>query len=105
MSERTDVVFVLADLGLGGAQRVATLLSGAWAETGFRTTVATLAPPATSDHYAVPTGVSRVRLGPAVERGGVIGIAGKWLTRVRALRRLVADEQPSAVIAFVDGAN
>lgn len=56
-----DVVMVLPDLGLGGSQRVATILLNAWHAQGKRVTLVTLLnyPP---DAHHLEAGIERVRL-------------------------------------------
>ena len=56
-----DVVMVLPDLGLGGSQRVATILLNAWHAQGKRVTLVTLLddPP---DAHHLEVGIERVRL-------------------------------------------
>lgn len=103
MTRRT-IVFVLPDLGLGGAQVIATRLTAVFRHRGDEIVIATLGPTQT-DLVEVPAGVRRVPIQPSEGRPGLIGVLVKNLGRRRSFQRLVRQVRPDVVIAFVDSTN
>jgi len=73
-SSGVDIVLVISNLGLGGAQRVVTMLAAAWAARGFKVQIATFCG-REQDHFRVPDNVERVVMGdPGESRSALQGI-------------------------------
>jgi glycosyltransferase involved in cell wall biosynthesis len=100
---RRRVVFVLPDLGLGGAQVVAVRLAATFQARGDEVVLATLRSPST-DHVPFPPGVERFVIESAPSGWRTVGILGK-IDRVRNLRAFVRAKPPDVVVAFVDFTN
>lgn len=94
---------MISTLAAGGAERVLTLLAGAFAEQGHQVTVITYAP-AADDFYRLPARVRRLSIDTRVTQSRV-GRAFANIRRVGALRRALSRLQPDAVIAFIDAVN
>lgn len=94
---------VIPTLGGGGAERVACLLAGLWAERGVEVVVVTLdnAP----SRYELPEGVERRALGLFAPSSGPFQAAKNNWRRIRALRKLFGELQPDAAIGFMPLAN
>ena len=101
---RRQVLFVLPDLGLGGAQVVAARLTSSFRDRGDDVVIATLGP-TSNDHVPVPEGVRRVSVEPTEGRPGPLGVLVKNLRRRRSFRQIVGEWRPDVVIAFVDSTN
>ena len=99
-----DVALVIADLGGGGAQRVATTLAGAWSEEGRGVTLITLSG-ADGDVVPVPPAVRRVALGLVCASGSLLGGLIANLRRIGALRRAIIESGATVVIGFVGATN
>lgn len=95
------IVIVIPNLGAGGAERVVTMLAGAWTDRGHRVTVATI-DGTRPDFYDLDPRVERVTLDGApraVER-----MLGR-LTRIWPLRRFLAASHPDVVVSLITVTN
>jgi glycosyltransferase involved in cell wall biosynthesis len=95
---------VISSLSSGGAERVATTLANHWAEKGWEISIITLAG-TERDFYTVAPNVKRVPLYLASESRGPV--SGLWnnIARVRALRRVLLQEQPDIALGFMPASN
>ncbi len=88
----------------GGAERVVSILSSAWAEKGYQVTlVTTFLDEAGSDFYTISNKVNRVKLCDhckATSRGFI-----DYFSRMLKFRQLIQKEEPSIVISFMDRIN
>jgi glycosyltransferase involved in cell wall biosynthesis len=93
------VSFVLPDLGLGGAQRVALILADAWQSAGWQVTLVSLSdqPPL----FPLPPGVRWLPLPGAATGQGLRAN----LARVGLLRRALRDTRPDVAVSFITTAN
>jgi glycosyltransferase involved in cell wall biosynthesis len=98
------LVFVIAALDCGGAQRVASLLCSAWARRGERVTILTFEDGRTPPFFPLEPTVEVVPLSLLAGSGGP-GAAARNLGRVRALRRAIASRKSDAVVSFLDTTN
>ncbi|KMY68306.1 hypothetical protein AAU61_00950 [Desulfocarbo indianensis] len=98
------LALTIADMGPGGAQRVAALLAGWWAGKGHEVSVVLLAPP----------GPGFFRLGPEVKTIGlaVLSESGNFFSALKAnahrlltMRRALLELAPEAVVSFMDRTN
>lgn len=98
------LVFVIAALDCGGAQRVASLLCSAWARRGERVTILTFEDGRTPPYFPLEPGVEVVPLSLLASSGG-LGAAARNLGRIRTLRRAIASRKPDVVVSFLDTTN
>lgn len=101
---RCDLAFVLPDLRLGGAQRVATDLIRAWSAQGRSVCVITLADTDT-DFFPLGPGANRVALGLQFPSGSLPGALMHTLRRVARLRAAIHASGAARVLSFVAGTN
>lgn len=88
----------------GGAERVTANLANYWAAKGWQVTVATLTS-TVQDFYELHPDVRRVALDVAGESTSPwAAIRNNW-QRVRALRRLLKQQQPDVALAMMSTAN
>ena len=91
------ITCVIGTLGCGGAERVMTHLCGGLASRGHEVTLLTMCN-AVPDFYAVPAGVTRVRLHlPVLQKNGLFTAASRLWQIVRAVR----STRPEVVISFM----
>lgn len=95
---------VIADLGPGGAQRVAALLAAWWAAQGHEVTILTLAPPGPS-FFPLPEAVKTVGLALMSESGNAFSALAANARRILRLRRGLRGLGPAAVVSFMDRTN
>lgn len=100
-----DVMFVLAGLGAGGAERVVALVSAEMIRRGERVCVVSFDSPEDPVYHAFAPGVELVRLGiPAGGSSFFRGMVASW-RRMRALRAAIRQRRPGAVISFLTKIN
>ena len=87
------IALVISGLGPGGAERVMSLLAGAFADRGHEVWLITLAAEA-NDFFVVDPRVRRVGLALVADSGGVSDALRANLMRLRALRRAVSSIKP-----------
>lgn len=97
------ILFLVSSMHAGGAERVAATLSAGWVERGERVT---LVPTYTGKGKLFYELDARVRLVWLADRLGRLG-RGPFapLVKLRALRRLVRDEQPDVIVSFLTNVN
>ncbi|WP_425517170.1 glycosyltransferase family 4 protein [Sphingomonas yunnanensis] len=101
-SEPRSIVFVLAGLGAGGAERVVSLTAAALVRGGDEVTVVSFDRPTDPVFHAFPAGVPLVRLGlPPGSAPGPLLVA----RRVAALRGALSELRPAAVVSFLTKIN
>ena len=97
------VVFLVSNMNLGGAQRVAAILCNAWANRGDEVTlVATYSGPGEC-FYELSKDVQFVYL------ADLVGIARKsplgYIRRLAALRRIIRERRADVVVSFLTNVN
>jgi len=100
-----SVLLVSGTLAVGGAERVISEMANYWAARGWSTTLATLTSPQVPDFYRVAPTVERCWLDDGAARKSRWALAGAMLRRTRALRRLILERRPDAVLSFIDVPN
>lgn len=95
----TNLLLVTDSLGCGGSERQLVDMADFWAGKGVRVTLATWSGPSTPDFYAPDPAVAREYLGP---EGASLGA---HVRRVRAMRSLIRELQPDAVLSFLPRSN
>lgn len=92
------VLFFIHGFGAGGAERQASLLCNYWARSGREVVVATLF--AEQNHYDLHASI--VRRGFRAQ--SVSAFRRHW-NDLRNMRRLIVEERPDVVVAFIDAMN
>jgi GalNAc-alpha-(1->4)-GalNAc-alpha-(1->3)-diNAcBac-PP-undecaprenol alpha-1,4-N-acetyl-D-galactosaminyltransferase len=90
------LLFFIASLQCGGAERVSVTLCNHWAERGWDVTIATLDDGSVPPFFPLAPRVRHVALGIAKLRS---------VPRVLGLRRFVARERPDRIVSFIDETN
>jgi len=99
-----DLAFVLPDLRLGGAQRVAVNLVHAWLEQHTRVCVITIAGRDT-DFFRLDPRVPRIALGMQQPTASILGALAGNVRRLASLRAAIVATGAHRVLAFVAGTN
>jgi len=99
------IVFVIPNLGPGGAERVATLLANDWAGQGHDVTIATFEPAGAEPFFALGPGVAVHGLAATAESPGLVSRLGQNAARISRLRSLLRERRPDVVVAFMTEAN
>jgi len=105
-SKKQRRAIVIASLGSGGAERVVSYLSRAWAEEGHQVGIFTWEAADTEPSYPMHPGLQIQGLDLARSSGGsrLRGLAAN-LGRAQILRKSLAAWAPDVVISFVDTTN
>jgi GalNAc-alpha-(1->4)-GalNAc-alpha-(1->3)-diNAcBac-PP-undecaprenol alpha-1,4-N-acetyl-D-galactosaminyltransferase len=98
------LALVISSLGMGGAERVISRLAVGWAAQGVEVSLITLAG-AQDDFFMVPETVRRVGLDVLAQSAGPKEAVANNLKRIRTLRSVLRQEQPDAVVSFMDTTN
>lgn len=99
------IVFVIPNLGPGGAERVASLLVNEWVRGGHEVSLVTFEMPDTEPFFAIDRRVDVQTLAADSSKRGIAARLGANVRRVRRLRSLLKDLRPDAVVAFMTEAS
>ena len=99
------LLFFIASLQCGGAERVSVTLCNHWAERGWDVTLATFDDGTTLPFFPLGPRVRHVPLGLGSRPSGLVRSMIDNLSRVRRLRRFVARERPDRIVSFIDETN
>jgi glycosyltransferase involved in cell wall biosynthesis len=99
------VAFVLSGLGAGGAERVVSLISSAWALRGNDVVVIAFDAPEERIFHSFNPRVRLVRLAIPADGRISFAAAASTLARIAALRRTLRDIQPDLVVSFLTKVN
>ena len=99
------IVFLIPNLGPGGAERVASLLANYWAGQGHGVTVATFEPPGIEPFFPLQGGIALRGLAASGASRGLAARLGTNVARVSRLRSLLREIRPDVVVAFMTEAN
>lgn len=99
------IVFVIPNLGPGGAERVASLLANDWLRQGHDVIIATFEPTGTEPFFALEPGVAVHGLAAATASRGLVSRLGENVARISRLRSLLRERRPDVVVAFMTEAN
>ncbi|MDA3878671.1 MAG: glycosyltransferase family 4 protein [Halothiobacillus sp.] len=98
------LLFFIHSLSSGGAERVTVTLANYWAAQGWEVVIVTITGE-DRDFYPLHPAVRRVSLGQdRASRGGLEAIMNNW-RRMRALRAVLGNEQPTVAIAMMTTVN
>jgi len=101
---KTELAFVISDLGSGGAQRVLVTMANAWAQSGRGIAVVTFSAQ-DEDFFILDERVKRVCLNKVGVSSGVFGGLSSNIGRVTALRRTLKNMAPQNVMGFIGTTN
>ena len=99
------LLFLIASLQCGGAERVATTLCNRFAEQGWEITVATFDDGRTPPFFPLRPEVRHVALGIRGESSGPLDKSLRNLRRVSAVRAAIASAGPDRIVSFIDSTN
>ena len=99
------LLFFIASLKCGGAERVSVMLCNHWAEHGWDVTLATFDDGSVPPFFPPAPGVRHVTLGLQRRSTGVAHSVMNNFRRVPRLRRFVAEVRPDRIVSFIDGTN
>jgi GalNAc-alpha-(1->4)-GalNAc-alpha-(1->3)-diNAcBac-PP-undecaprenol alpha-1,4-N-acetyl-D-galactosaminyltransferase len=99
------LLFFIASLQCGGAERVSAALCNRFSQTGWDVTLATFDDGSDPPFFPLAPGVRHVTLGLQRRSTSVVHSVINNLRRVPRLRRFVAQERPDRIVAFIDGTN
>jgi len=97
------IVFLTSSLNMGGAERVATILSNAWSERGIEVTLITTFSQANHCFYEVSPAVELIYLSSLVQAGKKSLF--NYCKRLFVLRRLIQQKKPDVIISFLSNVN
>ena len=96
MSQNRTLLFYINSLHRGGAQRVMVSLAGRFAAAGWHSVL--VSSYREDDEYPLPEGVERVVIESERSRAGALR---RNVSRIRALRGLLRQYRPAALISFM----
>ncbi len=99
------IAFVIPNLGPGGAERVATLLSNDWAARDHRVDLIVFDNDQTEPFHALDRNVAVHSLRAARHASGIFSRVSTNISRIKRLRSLLRRLQPEIVVAFMTEAN
>ncbi len=99
-----DFAIVIADLGSGGAQKVATSLISELTKQNFKTALITLADDK-DDFFKCPENVTRITLNAQRKSHGILQRITANIERITALRRILKQLTPHTTISFIAPTN
>jgi glycosyltransferase involved in cell wall biosynthesis len=103
--EPLKIAFVIASLGCGGAERVASLLANAWSMRGHGVSIVTFEAPGVRPAYALSNEVSLIPLNLSSPSKGLgRAMRNNW-RRISSLRRCLQGLQPDVVVSFITETN
>lgn len=99
-----DLAIVIADLGSGGAQKVATSLAHDLQHSGKKIVVITLSG-AEHDFHNLPEGVTRIALNVQEHSNTALQRFTSNINRIRAIRRAIKQSRAETVVSFIAPTN
>jgi UDP-N-acetylglucosamine:LPS N-acetylglucosamine transferase len=99
------LALVIASLGAGGAERVATILCNRWTAAGHSVSLITFEPKSSWDEYEIAKGIHIVRLNVARASSGLASAIRNNLFRIATLRRCLRECAPDVTISFLTDTN
>jgi len=99
------LAFVISNMVVGGAARVASILCAEWVASGHEVHLITFEKPGTASIYSIDPNVVRHQIGLSVSAKNLVGVVSNNAARVIRLRRTLKEVRPTAVISFLLNAN
>lgn len=97
------ILFLVSSLNTGGAERVATTLSNAWAQRGDDVTLLATYPRPGKSAYALDAQVNLVWMADHI--GKASDPLSVTFNKLRALRRMLREDSPDVVVSFLTNVN
>jgi GalNAc-alpha-(1->4)-GalNAc-alpha-(1->3)-diNAcBac-PP-undecaprenol alpha-1,4-N-acetyl-D-galactosaminyltransferase len=99
------ITLVIYAMGLGGAQRVMSILANYWATHGWEVTLITLADRSRPSFYQLGSQIKLVQLGIIGDSPNFLQILRTGGQRISLLRAAITVSQPDVVISFLNTGN
>ena len=99
------VAIVLSGLGAGGAERVVSILSREWVETGHQVTVICFESEKALSYYPLDPRINIRQLGLSPVRAGPFVAVGAVMRRVYVLRQVFGEISPDVIISYLSRTN
>ena len=99
------VMFVLSGLGVGGAERVISLISEEWINRGWEVAIVAFDSPRDPLGFNFAPGIDLIRLGIPAGGGSKLRGIRSSVMRITALRRLMKERRPDIVLSFLTKVN
>ena len=99
------ITLVIASMGMGGAERVASVLTNAWIMRGHHVSIVTFDPPGTAPAFALAPSIAVTSLGVSGGSGSFVSALRNNFHRLRWLRNCLRTQAPDVVVAFMTETN
>ena len=99
------IAVVIPDLGVGGAQRVVSLLCSQWARQGHDVTLATFDLPGTEPFFDLEPSIRLRQIGAVNRTRQFTERVRTNVARLRRLRSLLVGLRPDVIVSFMTDAN
>jgi GalNAc-alpha-(1->4)-GalNAc-alpha-(1->3)-diNAcBac-PP-undecaprenol alpha-1,4-N-acetyl-D-galactosaminyltransferase len=99
------VTLVIYAMGLGGAQRVMSILANYWATHGWEVTLITLSDRSRPSFYDLEPQVKLVQIGIIGDSPNFLTILQTGWQRIKILRAAIVESQPDVAISFLNTVN
>jgi GalNAc-alpha-(1->4)-GalNAc-alpha-(1->3)-diNAcBac-PP-undecaprenol alpha-1,4-N-acetyl-D-galactosaminyltransferase len=99
------ITLVIYAMGIGGAQRVMSIVANYWATHGWEVTLITLADRSRPSFYYLEPQIKLVQLGIIGDSPNFLTILRTGWQRIQLLRSAIVASQPDVVISFLNTGN
>ena len=99
------IAFIIPNLGIGGAERVASLLCNEWVSAGHTVTAVTFEPQGADPAYALDKAVTLRQIDAVYVKRSALSAAVANIRRRFRLRRALESLAPDVIVAFTTEAN
>ncbi len=99
------LTLISSSLGVGGAERVMSIIANYWAAKGWQITILTFDDGSEPPFYDLDNRIDHRPLGIENQDDYKISSVGKNLRRIRILKRAIVASRPKLVISFVNTTN
>ncbi len=103
MSKKTVIMFI-ASMGIGGAERVVSVMSNYWVQQGWRVILLSQKE-ANVDFYTLDERITRIGMGLLDESGGFKDAMIQNFKRLRFFRQVIRQYKPDVIISFLPPSN
>jgi GalNAc-alpha-(1->4)-GalNAc-alpha-(1->3)-diNAcBac-PP-undecaprenol alpha-1,4-N-acetyl-D-galactosaminyltransferase len=99
------ITLVIYAMGLGGAQRVMSILANYWATHGWDVTLITLADSSRPSFYHLEAQVQLIQLGIIGDSPSPLTLLSTGWQRIRVLRAAIIASKPDIIVSFLNTVN
>jgi GalNAc-alpha-(1->4)-GalNAc-alpha-(1->3)-diNAcBac-PP-undecaprenol alpha-1,4-N-acetyl-D-galactosaminyltransferase len=99
------ITLVIYAMGLGGAQRVMSIVANYWATHGWEVTLITLCDRSRPSFYQLESQIKLIQLGIIGDSPNFLQILRTGGQRIKLLRAAIAESQPDVVVSFLNTGN